>query len=330
MALRSVSLDELTIDDERSFAHVALYGRLKQALRRSGHRFCIPRRARRSSWDRALFLNLTFWSGETAPTCCARSTSPPTSSPTSPGTTWSAASSRGWRRRRGRAATPADALFFAESIASAFDLYLVGRLLPNAPDSDFITTQVPLMAECAQQAGLSEAAFAALLEEVRASRSGPSRICARCSSTRPARSCAAPAVPEAEAALGALRRPSLRAAAAPLPAVELDPLRARLRGRRPRAPTPWCSRSTPPCGRPRSRWTGWPTTASMRPGRAPRIALRSLRGGRDSLVNVEETGPAKKAVPVGHPAPDDVRDAGVHPVFVRLKARVVAEQVLDG
>src|SRR6185369_15321590 len=58
------------------------------------------------------------------------------------------------------------ALFLAESIASAFDLYLVGRLLPNAPECDFVTTQVPLMAECAGDAGMPEAAFSALLETV--------------------------------------------------------------------------------------------------------------------------------------------------------------------
>jgi hypothetical protein len=68
--------------------------------------------------------------------------------------------------RRGAVPPGPAALFFAESIASAFDLYLVGRLLPNAPDSDFVTTQVPLMSECAEAAGLSPASFAALIEEV--------------------------------------------------------------------------------------------------------------------------------------------------------------------
>src|SRR4029078_6908390 len=60
----------------------------------------------------------------------------------------------------------AEALFLAEAIASAFDLYLVGRLLARAPGCDFVTTQVPLMAECAAEAGLPEAGFSALLEEV--------------------------------------------------------------------------------------------------------------------------------------------------------------------
>jgi hypothetical protein len=60
----------------------------------------------------------------------------------------------------------AEALFLAEAIASAFDLYLVGRLLARAPECDFVTTQVPLMAECAAEAGLPQAGFSALLEEV--------------------------------------------------------------------------------------------------------------------------------------------------------------------
>jgi hypothetical protein len=58
------------------------------------------------------------------------------------------------------------ALFFAESIASAFDMYLVGRLLKNVPDSDFISSQVSIMGEAAAEAGLPENDFAALLEEV--------------------------------------------------------------------------------------------------------------------------------------------------------------------
>jgi hypothetical protein len=33
VALRSLALDDLTIDDEDSFRGVALYGRLKEALR---------------------------------------------------------------------------------------------------------------------------------------------------------------------------------------------------------------------------------------------------------------------------------------------------------
>jgi hypothetical protein len=64
------------------------------------------------------------------------------------------------------AAPTAFAMFFAESIASAFDVYLLGRLVQSHPDSDFIATQVPLMAACAEDAGVSDAAFAALVEAI--------------------------------------------------------------------------------------------------------------------------------------------------------------------
>ena len=60
MAFRTVSLDELTIDDEASLRSVALYGRLKQALRRSAYRFSVPAPGATASWDRVLFLNLTY------------------------------------------------------------------------------------------------------------------------------------------------------------------------------------------------------------------------------------------------------------------------------
>jgi hypothetical protein len=72
----------------------------------------------------------------------------------------------GAEKAGGAGAASADALFFAESIASAFDLYLVGRLLPLAPDSDFVTTQVPLLAERAEEAGVSEAGFSTLMDGV--------------------------------------------------------------------------------------------------------------------------------------------------------------------
>jgi hypothetical protein len=167
--MRSVSLDELSIDDERCVAGVALYHRLKQALRRSNHRFQIPEAGTQSSWDRVLFLNLTYWSGANAADVLCDEHIPA-----------DVVAHVAWHRVVGRQLSPrapsssprasspdaAEALFFAESIASAFDLYLVGRLLVSDPESDFISTQVPLMGECAEEAGLPAAGFAALMQEV--------------------------------------------------------------------------------------------------------------------------------------------------------------------
>jgi hypothetical protein len=162
---RPATLDELTIDDRPSMMGVAIYQRLETFVRRSAHRFLIPSEGRQVSWDRALFLNLTYWNAEAGADLLCDDHIP---ADVVAHVGWHELASGELARRAAapRTAPSAPALFFAESIASAFDLYLVGRLLPHFPDSDFIATQVPLMAECAGDAGLSETAFQALLEEV--------------------------------------------------------------------------------------------------------------------------------------------------------------------
>jgi hypothetical protein len=168
MSMRTLTLDELTVDDERSFDGVALYQRLKQSLRRSRHRFQIPAAGEQASWDRVLFLNLTYWSaGEQAADVLCDEHIP---ADVVAHVAWHALAGRELSRASGDgpvAAPPtAEALFLSEAIASAFDLYLVGRLLETHPESDFIATQLPPMSECAQEAGLSEEAFAALMTGV--------------------------------------------------------------------------------------------------------------------------------------------------------------------
>jgi hypothetical protein len=160
-----VSLDELTIVDEASFAHVAAYAQLKRALRSTDHRFLVPTQGSQVSWDRAAFLNLTFWNAEASADVLCEDSIPA-----------DVVAHIAWHQLAGPQlarlvpdvdrAPSAAALFFAEAIASAFDLYLVGRLLRNVPDSDFIETQVAIMGEAAEQAGLDEADFTALLESV--------------------------------------------------------------------------------------------------------------------------------------------------------------------
>jgi hypothetical protein len=160
--LRTLTLDELTIDDERSFRSVALYARLKEALRAAGHRFKVADAGENISWDRALFLNLTYWSPtEEASVLVDERVAPDVIAHTALHHVVSRALARD-------AADSPAALLFTEAIASAFDLYLVGRLLPIAPDCDFVTSQVPIMAEAAEQAGLDEGGFARLLEGVAA------------------------------------------------------------------------------------------------------------------------------------------------------------------
>ncbi len=167
MPLRTVSLDELTIEDEKSFSHVAVYAQLKSMLRKTDHRFHIPDDAHDShvSWDRALFLNLTFWNAdEGADVLCE----PSIPADVVAHIAWHHLAAKELARHAAgpNAAPCAEALFFGEAIASAFDLYLVGRLLRNVPDADFVATQVSIMGEAAEQAGLSEEGFAELLDAV--------------------------------------------------------------------------------------------------------------------------------------------------------------------
>ena len=162
MRFDRLSLDDLHIEDERAYRHVALYDALKQALRRDGYRFRVPR-GDPASWDRVVFLNLTFWDGgEGGDVLTARAI--PADVVTH--VAWHHLT-RGALARAG-AAAGADALFFGEAIASAFDLYLVGRMLGRSPDCELLETQVPAMAEVAEAAGLPAERFEALLEEVAA------------------------------------------------------------------------------------------------------------------------------------------------------------------
>ncbi|HEY2901945.1 MAG TPA: hypothetical protein VGL59_15290 [Polyangia bacterium] len=165
MPLQSRTLDQLIIDDEAAVSGIEAYRLLKTALRRSNQRFLVPATgdAGTVSWDRALFLNLTFWNAADGADVLCDEHIPA-----------DVVAHVAWHHVVGRAITGlggpcqmgAAALFFSESIASAFDLYLIARLLPVTPDCDFIATQLPIMAEAAEQAGLPAAGFAALIEEV--------------------------------------------------------------------------------------------------------------------------------------------------------------------
>ena len=165
MILRSLLLNDLTIDDEASFRHVALYGRLKRALGESRHRFRTAAAGERASWDRVLFLNLTFWSGaDESSVLCDEHIAPDVIAHTA----WHHVVGKELAHACPAGPPAAGALLFSEAIASAFDLYLVGRLLTNAPTSDFIAGQLPIMADAAEQAGLSQAGFASLMDVVSA------------------------------------------------------------------------------------------------------------------------------------------------------------------
>lgn len=155
--LERVTLDDLEIDDEAAFATLSLYTRLKASLRASGYQFRVP--VTPVSWDRAAFLNLTFWNANEASDVLTERRIPA-----------DVVTHAAWHQlaRRALPEPTADALFFGEAIASAFDLYLVGALLRHAPKCEFLETQVPLMAEAGERAGQTEAELEEMLAFVAA------------------------------------------------------------------------------------------------------------------------------------------------------------------
>jgi len=162
MKLEERSVDQLRIEDEVSFGHVALYADLKAVLQRAAYRFRILPRTPSLRWDRALVLNLTFWGATGDGDVLVDDTLP---ADVVAHAAWHHLASRALSLAKG-SAPPAEALFFGEAIASAFDVYLVGRLLGHAPESSFLETQVAAMADAADAAGLPAADFDALLDEV--------------------------------------------------------------------------------------------------------------------------------------------------------------------
>jgi hypothetical protein len=158
------TLDDLTIDDDRSFRHVALYEDLKEVLRRDKYRFRILPTSHRARHDRCLLLNLTFWGVEAGGDILVDDHIDA-----------DVVAHAAWHHLAGRAMPPAegerpsvDALFLAEAIASAFDVYWVGRLLGHAPNSTCLETKVLAMAEVAQTAGLDEDEFERVLQSIAA------------------------------------------------------------------------------------------------------------------------------------------------------------------
>lgn len=164
MRLQRLTLDHLRIEDERSYRHIGLYAELKRALVRDHVTFLVPKPGTpEARWDRALFLNLTFWSAD-QPSDVLDGDAIPADVLMHAG--WHHVTRRALEALGTASSQSPEALFLGESIASAFDLYLVGRLLGHAPDASFLETQVPAMAEVAQQAGMPEEAFEAMLDEV--------------------------------------------------------------------------------------------------------------------------------------------------------------------
>lgn len=163
MPLRRVHLEDLTITDEPAFEAIATYAKLKRSLQDGRYPFLLPTSGTRFSWDRALFLNLTFWNGQQGADVMMDEF---ISADQVAHVAWHQIVNRRLAEAVGETVPSPSSLFLGESIASAFDLYLLGKLLRSAPGCDFITTQVPIISEAAEEAGLPEIGFSNLLEGI--------------------------------------------------------------------------------------------------------------------------------------------------------------------
>lgn len=152
MKLEERSIDDLVIDDERSFRHVALYDDLKKTLRLAKYTFRVMPEGSAARWERALLLNLTFWGASDGGDVLVDDHLP---ADVVAHAAWHHLAARALASKDG-SPLGAEALFLGEAIASAFDVYLVGRLLGHSPDSSFLETQVAAMADAALAAGISE------------------------------------------------------------------------------------------------------------------------------------------------------------------------------
>ena len=160
MKLLSRTVDDLQIEDESSFRSIEHYAILKEILRCAGYKFRCLTSGNAGRWDRALFLNLTFWGGGDGDILV----DPVLSADVVAHVAWHHVTQRALDRMG--VARSTDALFFAEAIASAYDVYLIGRLLGRAKRSSFLRTQVTAMADATRAAGLGAKGFAALLQGI--------------------------------------------------------------------------------------------------------------------------------------------------------------------
>lgn len=155
--LRSLPLSALKLRGERALRSIGLYEDLKRLLIEDDFRFRVPEVGSvHATADRVLFLNLTFWGAGEASDVLVE---PVLDADVLTHAAWHHAA----RRALADGATPsAAALFLGEAVASAFDAYLVGQLLRQGKQTDFLKTQLPAMTEAMLGAGLEEEAVQAL------------------------------------------------------------------------------------------------------------------------------------------------------------------------
>lgn len=162
LAFDERTVDDLDILDEKSFRHVAIYEDLKKALQNARYVFRVMPENSAARWERVLLLNLTFWGASSGGDVLESDQLP---ADVVAHAAWHHLAARALESKSG-APLSAEALFFGEAIASAFDVYLVGRLLGHSPQSSFLESQVAAMADAANAAGVSENDFETLLDGI--------------------------------------------------------------------------------------------------------------------------------------------------------------------
>ncbi len=156
LAFRKVTLDALRVTGARELRDDAYYPKLAELLRRDGYSFRI---GPKTSAGRALLLNLSFWNPDDNADVLVGSSLP---ADVVAHVAWHHAA----RKSLGDTGATVDGMLLGESVASAFDLYLIGHLLRDAPDAEMLQSQVPALSDVAADAGLSARAFTKLLEEL--------------------------------------------------------------------------------------------------------------------------------------------------------------------
>ena len=159
MSLRSVGLDELEVRDVEAVRGIGVYEPLAQRLRDDDYRFLVAApEDRTEDWARVLFLNLTYWNGEgdvLAEDAIAADV----------------VAHVAWHHVIAHALHPdgeptVAALAFGEAVASAFDVYLIGRNLQRGTDADLLHTAMPRLREVALDAGLDDDEVDALFQAI--------------------------------------------------------------------------------------------------------------------------------------------------------------------
>jgi len=165
--LTSVPLSALAIEDESDFEGMPLYPRLARALLDADVHYRVAAAGSAlSSWGHVALLNHGFWTPEDSDDVLEGRV-----------LTADVVAHRAWHHLAaealGDAARSPEGLMLGESIASAFDAFMLGDLLTRRPQAAMLESQLPVMMDAMADAGLAdteaETVFAGFAEAPRRS-----------------------------------------------------------------------------------------------------------------------------------------------------------------